>query len=96
VRIALWGSVTLMLLISDKGEQIVSVTVPIQYRKAVQGVLLLSTRSGEIDEILAEERKQHLRLGAYRPGSDAGSLTIQCQRATCHFIIESSGIPGIA
>ena len=30
--------------------------VPIQYRKAVQGVLLLSTRPGEIDEVLSEER----------------------------------------
>jgi len=30
--------------------------VPIQYRKAIQGVLLLSTRPGEIDEVLSEER----------------------------------------
>ena len=37
-------------------EQIVSVAVPIQYRRAIQGVLLLSTRPGEIDEILSEER----------------------------------------
>jgi len=56
VRLALNGTVTPMLLVTDKGEQIVSVAVPIQYRKAVQGVLLLSTRPGEIDEILAEER----------------------------------------
>ncbi|KAB2912839.1 MAG: HAMP domain-containing protein [Hyphomicrobiaceae bacterium] len=56
VRMALSGSTTPMLLINDKGEQIVSVAVPIQYRKAVQGVLLLSTRPGEIDEVLSEER----------------------------------------
>jgi two-component system sensor histidine kinase ChvG len=56
VRMALSGSSTPMLLVNDKGEQIVSVAVPIQYRKAVQGVLLLSTRPGEIDEILSEER----------------------------------------
>ena len=45
-----------MLLVNERGEQIVSVAVPIQYRGAVQGVLLLSTRPGEIDEVLAEER----------------------------------------
>lgn len=62
VRLALNGAVTPMLLVTDKGEQIVSVAVPIQYRKAVQGVLLLSTRPGEIDEILAEERNSILGL----------------------------------
>lgn len=57
VRIAMnSGTTTPMLLINDKYEQIVSMAVPIQYRKAVQGVLLLSTRPGEIDEILQEER----------------------------------------
>jgi two-component system sensor histidine kinase ChvG len=53
---ALSGSTTPMLLVNDKGEQIVSLAVPIQYRKAIQGVLLLSTRPGEIDEVLSEER----------------------------------------
>src|SRR5436853_6223200 len=56
VRMALAGSTTPMLLVNEKGEQIVSLAVPIQYRKAVQGVLLLSTRPGEIDEVLSEER----------------------------------------
>jgi two-component system sensor histidine kinase ChvG len=41
VRMALGGSVTPMLLLNEKGEQIVSMAVPIQFRKAVQGVLLL-------------------------------------------------------
>jgi len=62
VRMALSGSTTPMLLINDKGEQIVSVAVPIQHRKAVQGVLLLSTRPGEIDEVLSEERNVILFL----------------------------------
>lgn len=56
VRMALTGSTTPMLLVNEKGEQIVSLAVPIQYRRAVQGVLLLSTRPGEIDEVLSEER----------------------------------------
>ncbi len=50
------GTSTPMLLINDKYEQIVSIAIPIQYRKAVQGVLLLSSRPGEIDDILQEER----------------------------------------
>lgn len=57
VRIALIsGAATPMLLINDQGQQIVSMALPIQYRKAVQGVLLMSTRPGELDEILQEER----------------------------------------
>ena len=62
VRMALTGSTTPMLLVNEKGEQIVSLAVPIQYRKAMQGVLLLSTRPGEIDEILSEERNVILVL----------------------------------
>src|SRR5262252_5508880 len=62
VRMALGGSATPMLLLNEKGEQIVSMAVPIQFRKAVQGVLLLSTRPGEIDEILAEERNVIIAL----------------------------------
>jgi two-component system sensor histidine kinase ChvG len=56
VRMALSGSTTPLLLVTDNGEQIVSVAVPIQQRKAVQGVLLLSTRPGEIDAVQSEER----------------------------------------
>jgi two-component system, OmpR family, sensor histidine kinase ChvG len=62
VRMALSGWATPMLLVNEKGEQIVSMAVPIQYRKAMLGVLLLSTRPGEIDEILAEERNIILAL----------------------------------
>jgi two-component system sensor histidine kinase ChvG len=62
VRMALFGSTTPMLLLNEKGEQIVSLAVPIQYKKAVQGVLLLSTRPGEIDEVLSEERNVILSL----------------------------------
>ena len=62
VRMALSGSTTPMLLVNERGEQIVSLAVPIQYRKAVQGVLLLSTRPGEIDEVLSEERNVIIAL----------------------------------
>jgi two-component system sensor histidine kinase ChvG len=57
VRQALRG-VTLppMLLLADDGKQIVSHAVPIQRRNAILGVLLLSSRPGEIDELLDRER----------------------------------------
>ncbi len=64
VRMALSGATTPMLLLNEKGEQIVSVAVPIQRAKVVQGVLLLSTRPGEIDEILSEERAVILAIAA--------------------------------
>ncbi len=64
VSIALKGTSTAMLLLNEKYEQIVSVAVPIQRRNAVQGVLLLSTRPGEIDKVLAEERLIILGLAA--------------------------------
>ncbi len=42
--------------VNNRGETIVSVAVPIQRFRAVQGVLLLSTQEGDIDAILASER----------------------------------------
>lgn len=56
VRQALDGTTTAMLLLNEKGEQIVSTAVPIKRGGKVQGVLLMSTPPGEIDDILAEER----------------------------------------
>jgi len=56
VRMAMTGSTTPMLLLNDDGEQIVSMAIPIKRLAAVQGVLLLSTRPGEIDAVLDEER----------------------------------------
>lgn len=56
VREALNGQETSMLLLNRKGEQIVSIAQPIKRFGEVQGVLLLSTRPGQIDKILNEER----------------------------------------
>jgi two-component system sensor histidine kinase ChvG len=64
VRDALKGTTTAMLLLNEKSEQIVSVAVPIQRRNAVQGVLLLSTRPGDIDDRIWEGRKVLWTLGA--------------------------------
>lgn len=59
---ALTGSPSTMVRVSEKGEQIVSVAVPIQRFRAVLGVLLLSTEGGDIDKIVATERKAILRV----------------------------------
>lgn len=64
VQRALEGEITAMLLLNDRGEQMVSLAVPIQRMKAVQGVLLLSTRPGDIDRILNEERSVIWTLAA--------------------------------
>lgn len=58
------GASTPMLLLTNDGDQIVAVPVPIQRAKSVHGVLLLSTRPGEIDEILDEQRSVILLLAA--------------------------------
>ncbi len=58
VRMALGsGIATPMVLLTKDGEQIVSIAAPIRRLGAVQGVLLLSTKPGEIDDILDAERK---------------------------------------
>lgn len=64
VRDAIKGDERSMLLLNKKGEQIVSMAVPIRRFKNVQGVLLLSTRPGQIDKILREEREVILTLAA--------------------------------
>jgi len=54
---ALTGSPSTIVRISEQGEQIVSVAVPIQRFRAVLGVLMLSTQGGDIDKIVADERQ---------------------------------------
>lgn len=55
---ALEGESTAVLLLDNRGEQIVAIAEPIRRAKSrvVQGVLFLSTRPGEISDILGEER----------------------------------------
>ena len=56
VRLALQGKTEALLLLTRSGKQIVSVATPIKLAGEIQGVLLLSTPPGEVDEALAEER----------------------------------------
>ncbi|QPC86099.1 HAMP domain-containing protein [Mesorhizobium sp. NBSH29] len=62
VMSALTGVPSKVVRVSEQGEQIVSVAVPVQRFRAVMGVLMLSTQGGDIDKIVAEERKAILRV----------------------------------
>ncbi|TAL77287.1 MAG: HAMP domain-containing protein [Beijerinckiaceae bacterium] len=53
---ALTGAAESIVRVNAKGETIVSVAVPIQLFRTVRGALLLSTRGGDIDGIIASER----------------------------------------
>ncbi|MEP0276563.1 MAG: stimulus-sensing domain-containing protein, partial [Nitratireductor sp.] len=59
---ALIGTPGFVVRISEQGEMIVSVAVPVQRFRAVLGVLLLSTQGGDIDKIVADERKAIFRV----------------------------------
>lgn len=56
VALALTGTAATMERISDRGELIVSVAVPVQRFRAVLGTLMLSTEGGDIDAIVRAER----------------------------------------
>lgn len=62
VLAALTGGPSTVVRLSEQGELIVSVAVPVQRFRAVLGVLLLSTQGGDIDRIVAEERIAILRI----------------------------------
>lgn len=56
VAAAIAGNLTTLTRVTESGELIVSVAVPIQAYQAVQGAVLLTTRAGAIDQIMREER----------------------------------------
>jgi two-component system sensor histidine kinase ChvG len=57
VRAALAGASVSVVRVNEKNEIIVSVAVPVQRFRAVQGALVLSTSGGEIDDVLRGERR---------------------------------------
>ena len=65
VATALTGTSVPIVRINDKGEIVVSVAVPVQRMRAVLGVLLLSTRGGDIDNIVAAERWSIVRVSLF-------------------------------
>jgi two-component system sensor histidine kinase ChvG len=64
VMTALSGGPATVVRVSEHGEMVVSVAVPIQRFRAVLGVLQLSTQGGDIDKIVAAERQGILRIFA--------------------------------
>jgi two-component system, OmpR family, sensor histidine kinase ChvG len=65
VATALTGTSVPIVRINEKGEMVVSVAVPVQRMRAVLGVLLLSTRGGDIDNIVAAERWGIVRVSLF-------------------------------
>jgi len=65
VASALTGTSVPIVRVNDKGELVVSVAVPVQRLRAVLGVLLLSTRGGDIDNIVAAERWGIMRVSLF-------------------------------
>ncbi len=64
VRAALDGTAMPLLLLDKDGDQLVSMAVPIRRANSVLGALLLSTRPGDIEKSLSEERWRITLLAA--------------------------------
>lgn len=62
VGAALVGTTTPMVRVTTGGKQIVSVAVPIRRLRRVLGVLLLSTKGGDVDQTVRNERRAIIRL----------------------------------
>jgi two-component system sensor histidine kinase ChvG len=62
VKQALAGPPSSIVRMTQQGELVVNVAVPVQRFRAVLGVLLLSTQGNDIDRIVAEERIAILRI----------------------------------
>ncbi|MEM6384107.1 MAG: sensor histidine kinase [Pseudomonadota bacterium] len=62
LRSAMAGQPASLVRVSDQGELVVSVAIPIQRFRASLGALLLSTQGGDIDDILFNERMSILRV----------------------------------
>jgi two-component system sensor histidine kinase ChvG len=58
------GELTTITYVTEGGELIVSVAVPIRNYQSIQGAVLLTTREGDIDDIIREERVDILRVFA--------------------------------
>jgi two-component system sensor histidine kinase ChvG len=62
VQQALDGRKASMVRINDRGEVIVSVSVPVQRFRAVHGALMLSTQGDDIDQLVTAERLAILKV----------------------------------
>jgi two-component system sensor histidine kinase ChvG len=62
VAAALGGQKQSMVRVNERGEVIVSVAVPVQRFRAIHGALMLSTRGGDIDDMVMAERIAILKV----------------------------------
>ena len=62
VAAAVGGALTTVTYVTEGGELIVSVAMPIQNYQTIQGAVLLTTREGDIDDIIREERVEIMRV----------------------------------
>ena len=58
VRIALAGSVAPIIRVTESGETVISIAVPIQRDQSTLGALLLTAQGSDIDEMIARDRLQ--------------------------------------
>ncbi|MDJ0514380.1 MAG: sensor histidine kinase [Methyloceanibacter sp.] len=65
VEAALTGTSVPIVRKNEKGEIVVSVAVPVERMRSVLGVLLLSTRGGDIDKVVAAERWRIFRVAIF-------------------------------
>lgn len=64
VAAAITGEMTTLTRVTEGGELMVTVAVPIQGYQTIQGAVLLTTREGDIDDIISEERNAILKVFA--------------------------------
>jgi two-component system sensor histidine kinase ChvG len=60
---SLTGQKSSMVRVNDRGEVIVSVSVPVQRFRAIHGSLMLSTQGDDIDQMVTAERLAILKVG---------------------------------
>jgi two-component system, OmpR family, sensor histidine kinase ChvG len=58
VRVALAGSPAPLIRITEAGERVISIAMPIQRDQATLGALMLTTQGSDIDELIAQEHLQ--------------------------------------
>jgi two-component system, OmpR family, sensor histidine kinase ChvG len=58
VRVALAGSPAQLIRITEAGETVISIAMPIQRDQTAVGALMLTTQGSDIDELIAQERLQ--------------------------------------
>jgi two-component system, OmpR family, sensor histidine kinase ChvG len=58
VRVALAGSPAPLIRITESGERVISIAMPIQRDQTTLGALMLTTQGSDIDELIAQEHLQ--------------------------------------